>query len=111
MGTPISFNSGTTTTYTTGVFKRGTIGLNLANSLASNTNWWNGVDVTATQYLIYSDIYSQGQSTFAGSRPTAWTTPDLTDASLIALINTLPDRVGLPIFTTVSQATNWLNQT
>jgi hypothetical protein len=111
MGTPISFNSGTTATYTTGVFKRGTIGLNLANSLASNTNWWNGVDVTATQYLIYSDIYSQGQSTFAGSRPTAWTTPDLTDASLIALINTLPDRVGLPIFTTVSQATNWLNQT
>ena len=111
MGTPISFNSGTTATYTTGVFKRGTIGLNLANSLASNTNWWNGVDVTATQYLIYSDIYSQGQSTFAGSRPTAWTTPDLTDASLIALINTLPDRVGLPIFTTVTQATNWLNQT
>jgi|688.fasta_scaffold19857_5 hypothetical protein len=111
MGTPIAFNSGTTTTYTTGVFKRGTISLNLANTLASNTNWWNGVDVTATQYLIYSDIYSQGQSTFAGSRPTAWTTPDLTDASLIALINTLPDRVGLPIFTTVSQATNWLNQT
>jgi len=111
MGTPISFNSGTTATYTTGVFKKGTVGLNLANSLASNTNWWNGVDVTATQYLIYSDIYSQGQSTFAGSRPTAWTTPDLTDASLIALINTLPDRVGLPIFTTVSQATNWLNQT
>lgn len=111
MGTPISFNSGTTATYTTGVFKKGTVGLNLANSLASSTNWWNGVDVTASQYLIYSDIYSQGQSTFAGSRPTAWTTPDLTDASLIALINTLPDRVGLPIFTTVSQATNWLNQT
>ena len=111
MGTPISFNSGTTASYTSGVFKRGTIGLNLANSLASNTNWWNGVDVTASQYLIYSDIYSQGQSTFANSRPTAWTTPDLTDASLIALINTLPDRVGLPIFTTVSQATNWLNQT
>ena len=41
MGTPISFNSGTTATYTTGVFKKGTVGLNLANSLASNKNGVN----------------------------------------------------------------------
>lgn len=111
MGTPISFNSGTTASYTAGIFKKATVGLNLKTGLVAGNNWWNGVDVSATQYLIYSDIYSQGQSTFAGSRPTAWSTPDLSDASLILLINTLPDRVGLPGFTTVSQAVNWLNQT
>jgi hypothetical protein len=83
----------------------------LANSLVSGYNWWNGVDVTSSQYLIYSDTFSQGQATFANSRPTAWTTPDLTDASLLALINTLPDRVGLPGFTDVTSAVNWMNQT
>lgn len=111
MGTPISFNSGTTASYTAGIFKKATVGLNLQTGLVSGNNWWNGVDVSSSQYLIYSDIYSQGQSTFAGSRPTAWSTPDLSDASLILLINTLPDRVGQPGFTTVSQAVNWLNQT
>lgn len=111
MGTPISYNSGTTASYSSGMFKRATISLNLQTGLVSGNNWWNGVDVTSSQYLIYSDIYSQGQSTFAGSRPTAWSTPDLNDSSLILLINTLPDRVGQPGFTTVSQAVNWLNQT
>lgn len=111
MGTPISFNSGTTANYTAGTFKKATVGLNLASSLSLATNWWNGVDVSSTQYLIYSDIYSQGQSSFASSRPTAWSTPNLNDSSLILLINTLPDRVGQPGFTTVSQAVNWLNQT
>ena len=111
MGTPIAFNSGTTASYDAGVFKKGTIALNLANSLVSGYNWWNGVDVTSSQYLIYSDTFSQGQATFANSRPTAWTTPDLTDASLVALINTLPDRVGLPGFTDVTSAVNWMNQT
>jgi hypothetical protein len=111
MGTPIAFNSGTTASYDAGVFKKGTIALNLANSLVSGYNWWNGVDVTSSQYLIYSDTFSQGQATFANSRPTAWTTPDLSDASLVALINTLPDRVGLPGFTDVTSAVNWMNQT
>jgi hypothetical protein len=111
MGTPIAFNSGTTASYDAGVFKKGTIALNLANSLVSGYNWWNGVDVTSSQYLIYSDTFSQGQATFANSRPTAWTTPDLSDASLVALINTLPDRVGLPGFTDVTSALNWMNQT
>jgi hypothetical protein len=94
MGTPMAFTSGTTNGFSLGATKRATVALNPATSLVSGNNWFNGVDVSATQYLIYSDIFSQGQSTIPNSKPTAWTTPDLTDASLLALINTLPDRVG-----------------
>jgi len=111
MGTPMSYISGNTGDFSSGSFNRATVALNLQNQLVSGYNWWNGVDVTASQYLIYSDLYSQGQSTLANSRPTAWTTPDLTDASLLGLINTLPDRVGLPPYTDVNLALNWLQAT
>ncbi len=37
-------------------------------------------------------------------------TPDLTDTSLLNLINTLPDRVGQTAFTSLSNALIWLNQ-
>jgi hypothetical protein len=108
MGTPIAFTSGSTNTFNLGTTKRATIALNPATSLTSGFNWFNGVDVSATQYLIYSDTFSQGQATIANARPTAWTTPDLSDASLLALINTLPDRVGLNGFTDINVALQWL---
>jgi hypothetical protein len=108
MGTPIAFTSGSTNTFNLGTTKRETIALNPATSLTSGFNWFNGVDVSATQYLIYSDTFSQGQATIANARPTAWTTPDLSDASLLALINTLPDRVGLNGFTDINVALQWL---
>jgi hypothetical protein len=108
MGTPIAFTSGSTNTFHLGTTKRATIALNPATSLTSGFNWFNGVDVSATQYLIYSDTFSQGQATIANARPTAWTTPDLGDASLLALINTLPDRVGLNGFTDINVALQWL---
>jgi hypothetical protein len=108
MGTPIAFTSGSTNTFNLGTTKRATIALNPATSLTSGFNWFNGVDVSATQYLIYSDTFSQGQATIANARPTAWTTPDLSDASLLALINTLPDRVGLNAFTDINVALEWL---
>lgn len=112
MGTPMAYISGNTGTYQSGTFNKGTIALNLnPTSLGSGNNWYNGVDVTATQYLIYSDTYSQGQATQANSKPTAWTTPDLNDSSLLALINTLPDRVGLTSFTSLPLALQWLNAT
>jgi hypothetical protein len=79
--------------------------------LASGNNWYNGVDVTATQYLIYSDTYTTGIASQANSKPTAWTTPDLSDTSLLNLINTLPDRVGLLPFTSLPLALQWLNAT
>jgi hypothetical protein len=112
MGTPMTYISGNTGAYQSGTFNKGTIALNLnPSSLASGNNWYNGVDVTATQYLIYSDTYSTGIATQANSKPTAWTTPDLSDTSLLNLINTLPDRIGLTPFTSLPLALQWLNAT
>jgi len=52
MGTPMTYISGNTGTYQSGTFNKGTIALNLnPTSLGSGNNWYNGVDVTATQYL------------------------------------------------------------
>jgi len=110
MGIPMAYNTGTTNTYTEKTVKRGTIALNPGPSLAPSYNWWNGVDVTSSQYLIYSDTYTTGQATQANARPTAWTTPDLTDASLLALINTLPERIGQTPFTYAPVAVKWLQQ-
>ena len=112
MGIPMTYISGNTGTYQSGTFNKGTIALNLnPTSLGSGNNWYNGVDVTATQYLIYSDTYTTGIASQANSKPTAWTTPDLSDTSLLNLINTLPDRVGLLPFTSLPLALQWLNAT
>jgi len=107
MGTPMAFTSGTTNGFSLGATKRATVAVNPATSLVSGNNWFNGVDVS-TQYLIYSDTFSQGQAPITTARPTAWTTPDLTDASLLALINTLPDRVGQVPYTDINVALQWL---
>lgn len=108
MGTPITYLSGGTMGYQSGVFKNSTTALGFTFPLTSGYRWWNGVDVSASQYLLYSDLNSVGQATVANSRPTAWSTPDLTDQSLLNLINTLPERVGLPGFTSLSAAYQWL---
>jgi hypothetical protein len=110
MPTPVSYLSGNTLSYQSGMVKKGTVGLNLTSSLTGNYRWWNGVEVTASQYLIYSDTYSTGASTESNVTPAAWSTPDLTDQSLLNLINTLPDRIGQPAFTTLSNALIWLNE-
>lgn len=110
MPTPISYLSGNTLSYQSGMVKKGTIGLNLTSSLTGNYRWWNGVDATSSQYLIYSDTYSTGASSESNVTPAAWSTPDLTDTSLLNLINTLPDRVGQTAFTSLSNALIWLNQ-
>jgi hypothetical protein len=110
MGIPMAYNTGTTNTYTEKTVKRGTIALNPGPSLAPSYNWFNGVDVTSSQYLIYSDTYTTGQATQSNSRPTAWTTPDLSDTSLLSLINTLPERVGQTPFTYTPVALKWLHQ-
>ena len=106
----MAYNTGTTNTYTEKTVKRGTIALNPGPSLAPSYNWFNGVDVTSSQYLIYSDTYTTGQATQANSRPTAWTTPDLSDTSLLNLINTLPERVGQTPFLYLPVALKWLYQ-
>jgi len=110
MPTPVSYLSGNTLSYQSGMVKKGTVGLNLTSSLTGNYRWWNGIEVTASQYLIYSDTYSTGASNEANVTPAAWSTPDLTDQSLLNLINTLPDRIGQTAFTTLSNALIWLNE-
>lgn len=108
MGTPITYLSGNTWVYNFGSFNRATTALNLQPALVTGYTWWNGVDISASQYLIYSDLFSQGQATVANSRPTAWTTPNFNDSSLLLLINTLPDRVGLPLYSDIYLGLNWL---
>lgn len=111
MGTPITYLSGGTMGYQSGIFKNATTALGFTFPVTSGYRWWNGVDVTSSQYLLYSDLNSVGQATVSNSRPTAWSTPDLTDQSLLNLINTLPERVGLPGFTSISAALQWLQNT
>ena len=107
---PVTYLSGASTSNTLGMFKRGTIAQNLKSLLESGFRWWSGIDIQSNQYLIYSDTYTMGTTTQANAIPAAWSTPDLTDTSLLNLINTLPDRVGQTPFTSVSQAIIWLNQ-
>lgn len=111
MGYPVAYLSGNTTTYETGMFKRGTIGQNQAAALTGSYRWWNGIDVTSSQYLIYSDTFTTSATTAANATPAAWTTPDLTDQSLLNLINTLPERVGKLPFTYVPVALQWIQST
>jgi len=111
MGYPVAYLSGNTTTYETGMFKRGTIGQNQAAALTGSYRWWNGIDVTSSQYLIYSDTFTTSATTAANATPAAWTTPDLADQSLLNLINTLPERVGKLPFTYVPVALQWIQST
>jgi hypothetical protein len=111
MGYPVAYLSGNTTTYETGMFKRGTIGQNQAAALTGNYRWWNGIDVTSSQYLIYSDTFTTSASTAANATPAAWATPDLADQSLINLINTLPERIGKLPFTYLPVALQWIQST
>jgi hypothetical protein len=108
MPTPVSYLSGASLSNTVGMFKRGTMAQNLKSSLESGYRWWNGIEVTSSQYLIYSDTYTMGTSTQANSIPVAWSTPDLTDQNLLNLINTLPPRVGQTAFTSLPIALQWL---
>ena len=81
---------------------------NLKSSLESGYRWWNGIEVTSSQYLIYSDTFTLGTTTQANATPVAYSTPDLTDQSLLNLINTLPPRVGQTAFTSLPIALQWL---
>jgi len=111
MGYPVAYLSGNTTTYETGMFKRGTIGQNQAAALTGSYRWWNGIDVTASQYLIYSDTFTTSASTASNATPAAWATPDLSDQSLLNLINTLPERIGKLPFTYLPVALQWIQST
>ena len=61
MGTPISYISGYTGTYSIWTHNRSQVSLNLNEKLNNDYRWWNGVDISS-QYLLnpliwpYTDI-------------------------------------------------------
>jgi hypothetical protein len=110
MGNAIAYLSGNTLTYQPGIFKRGTVGQNFASTLTGGYTWWNSVDVNSSQYLIYCDTYTTNATSESNATPSAWSTPDLTDTSLLNVINSFPELVGQPKFTSASSALTWLQQ-
>jgi len=110
MPNPVTYLSGNTLAYQAGMFKRGTTGQNLSNYLTGNYVWWNGVDQSPSQYLIYCDTYTTGASSEANVLPSAWSTPDLTDTSLLNVINSVPELVGQPKFSYTKEAVTWLQE-
>ena len=110
MGNAIAYLSGNTLTYQPGIFKRGTVGQNFAATLTGGYTWWNSVDVNSSQYLIYCDTYTTNATSESNVTPSAWSTPDLTNTSLLNVINSVPELVGQPKFTSASSALTWLQE-
>ena len=105
MANPVTYNQGTSIA---GSLKSSVISVGVSPSLnISGYNWRNGFE-NNNIWVIYSDTFSQGQSTAGNSLPTIWATPAFTDAGLLNLINVLPARAGLTAFTVLSDAIAWL---
>jgi hypothetical protein len=108
MPVAVAYLSGNTLNFQGGVYKKGTVGFNLSTSLQGNYNWWNPVDQDPNKLLIYSDTYSTNATSEANAVPSAWATTDLTDQSLLNLINSVPELINQPKFTDVDAAVDWL---
>jgi hypothetical protein len=105
MANPVTYNQGTSIA---GSLKSSVISVGVSPSLnISGYNWRNGFE-NNNIWVIYSDTYSQGQTTQGNAVPTIWGTPVFTDAGLLNLINVLPARAGQTAFTTLSSAISWL---
>jgi hypothetical protein len=105
MANPVTYNQGTSIA---GSLKSSVISVGVSPSLnISGYNWRNGFE-NNNIWVIYSDTYSQGQTTQGNAVPTIWATPAFTDAGLLNLINVLPARAGQTAFTTLSSAISWL---
>lgn len=105
MANPVAYNSGNSIA---GSLKSSVISVGISPSLnISGYNWRNGFE-NNNIWVIYSDTYSQGQSTQGNAVPTIWGTPIFTEAGLLNLINVLPARAGQTAFTTLSSAISWL---
>jgi hypothetical protein len=105
MANPVAYNSGNSIA---GSLKSSVISVGVSPSLnISGYNWRNGFE-NNNIWVIYSDTYSQGQSTQGNAVPTIWGTPVFTEAGLLNLINVLPARAGQTAFTTLSDAISWL---
>jgi hypothetical protein len=105
MANPVTYNSDG---LITGSLKSSVISVGINPSLnTSGYNWRNGFE-NNNIWVIYSDTYSQGQSSQGNAVPTIWATPIFTDAGLLNMINVLPARAGQTPFTSLSDAITWL---
>jgi hypothetical protein len=108
MPKPIAFNTGTKKT---GSLKQGNVELGNLTNVDYGANyggltWYNSLDAD-TGYVIMTDTYTMGLTTFSNSKPVIWKTPDFTDNSVLTTINGLPNRVGQTRFTGTTEAFAW----
>jgi hypothetical protein len=110
MKKPIAYNSGTATAYGA---KSGSH-LEVANTTANfgigigGKTWFNAPDPDS-QYVIFSDTYNHGYGVVGNGRPMFWATGTKSDASLLTIVNGLPDRRNSTKFTVAADAVAWIN--
>jgi hypothetical protein len=74
----------------------------------NNQKWYNSLD-TSNGYVIMSDTYALGYSSLENAKPVFWTTGGTDELSVLTIINGLPGRKSIPLFTNTSSAFQWLN--
>jgi len=99
MPKPIAYKTGSIQPPNTAKQSNILVGVGPANwgAGAANATFYNSVD-SSYQYVIIKN----------SNPPAMWATGDFTDASLLTIINGLPDRVGLTAFTGATSAISWL---
>ena len=99
MPKPIAYKTGSIQPPNTAKQSNILVGVGPANwgAGAANATFYNSVD-SSYQYVIIKN----------SNPPAMWATGDFTDASLLTIINGLPDRVGSTPFTGATAAINWL---
>jgi len=99
MPKPIAYKTGSIQPPNTAKQSNILVGVGPANwgAGAANATFYNSVD-SSYQYVIIKN----------SNPPAMWATGDFTDASLLTIINGLPDRVGSTLFTGATAAINWL---
>ena len=109
MPKPIAINTGAKKS---GTIKQGVLerAININQNFGANyggLTWYSSLDPD-TGYVIISDTYTMGLSTYANSKPVMWKTDGTTDSDVLTTINGLPNRIGLTRFTQISDASSWL---
>jgi hypothetical protein len=110
MKKPIAYNNGTVTAYGA---KSGSY-LEVANTTANfgigvgGKTWYNAPDPDS-QYVIFSDTYNHGYGVVGDGVPMFWSTGTKSDATLLTIVNGLPDRRNSTKFTVAADAIAWVN--
>jgi hypothetical protein len=102
MPKPIAYKTGSIQPPNTAKQSNILVGVGPANWGAgvANATFYNSVD-SSYQYVIIKN----------SNPPAMWATGDFADASLLTIINGLPERINQTVFTNVNTAINWLFET